>query len=60
MRMLYPQVSKAQLDHLRDEWFSCWLREYVCNVVANVFTSLTNYFPNGRSTTSDFLSLGFG
>ncbi|KAL2529567.1 Uncharacterized protein Fot_22168 [Forsythia ovata] len=28
MRILYPQVSHAQLDGLREERFSCWLREH--------------------------------
>ncbi|KAL2520676.1 Uncharacterized protein Fot_24599 [Forsythia ovata] len=28
MRILYPQVSYAQLDGLREERFSCWLREH--------------------------------
>ncbi|CAA2984334.1 Hypothetical predicted protein, partial [Olea europaea subsp. europaea] len=28
MKMVCPQVSEVQLDHLRDEYFSCWLREY--------------------------------
>ncbi|XP_022875733.1 uncharacterized protein LOC111394201 [Olea europaea var. sylvestris] len=29
MKMVYPQVFEAQFDRLRDERFSCWLREYV-------------------------------
>ncbi|XP_022884910.1 uncharacterized protein LOC111401419 [Olea europaea var. sylvestris] len=29
MRILYPQISNAQFDGLREEHFSSWLREYV-------------------------------